>query len=86
MLKSLGILLIAAVILWIEVPPLLKKKQKKNCLCSPLFWLLESYYVLLLLLENLFQIRSNSLHLFLNQSMIYCLVFKINRANEVKWL
>ena len=32
MLKSLGILLIAAVILWIEVPPLLKKKQKKELL------------------------------------------------------
>ena len=32
MLKSLGILLIATVILWFEVPPLLKKKQKKELL------------------------------------------------------
>jgi len=30
MLNSLGILLIASVIVWIEVPPLLKKKQKKE--------------------------------------------------------
>lgn len=30
MLKSIGILLIAAVILRIEVPPLLKKKHKKE--------------------------------------------------------
>lgn len=32
MLKSIGILLIAATILWIEVPPLLEKKLKKELL------------------------------------------------------
>lgn len=32
MLKSIGVLLIAAVILWIEVPPLLEKKYKKELL------------------------------------------------------
>ncbi|EPD50827.1 hypothetical protein HMPREF1210_02335 [Paenisporosarcina sp. HGH0030] len=32
MLKSIGILLIAATILWIEVPPLLEKKYKKELL------------------------------------------------------
>ncbi len=32
MLKSIGILLIAAIILWIEVPPLLEKKHKKELL------------------------------------------------------
>lgn len=32
MLKSIGILLIAAAILWIEVPPLLGKKYKKELL------------------------------------------------------
>ena len=32
MLKSIGILLIAAIILWIEVPPLLEKKLKKELL------------------------------------------------------
>jgi hypothetical protein len=32
MLKSVGILLVAAVILWIDVPPLLKKKDKKELL------------------------------------------------------
>lgn len=32
MLKTLGILLIAATILWIEVPPLLEKKLKKELL------------------------------------------------------
>lgn len=30
MLKVIGILLIAAVILWMEVPPLLEKKDKKE--------------------------------------------------------
>lgn len=37
MLKSLGILLIAAVILWIEVPPLLEKKLKKELLVFLIF-------------------------------------------------
>lgn len=32
MLKSIGILLIAAIVLWIEVPPLLEKKHKKELL------------------------------------------------------
>jgi hypothetical protein len=32
MLKSIGILLVAAVILWIDVPPLLEKKDKKELL------------------------------------------------------
>lgn len=32
MIKSIGILLIAAAILWIEVPPLLEKKYKKELL------------------------------------------------------
>ncbi|KQL36121.1 hypothetical protein [Psychrobacillus sp. FJAT-21963] len=32
MIKSIGILLIAAAILWIEVPPLLEKKYKKEFL------------------------------------------------------
>lgn len=32
MLKSIGILLIAAAVLWIEVPPLLEKKYKKELL------------------------------------------------------
>ena len=32
MLKSIGILLITAAILWIEVPPLLEKKYKKELL------------------------------------------------------
>ncbi|WP_342542544.1 hypothetical protein MHH33_17680 [Paenisporosarcina sp. FSL H8-0542] len=32
MLKSIGILLIAVTILWIEVPPLLEKKYKKELL------------------------------------------------------
>jgi hypothetical protein len=30
MIKTIGIFLIAAVILWIEVPPLLEKKYKKE--------------------------------------------------------
>lgn len=30
MLKSIGILIIAAVILWMEVPPLLEKKFKRE--------------------------------------------------------
>ncbi|QBP39881.1 hypothetical protein [Paenisporosarcina antarctica] len=37
MLKSIGILLIAAAILWIEVPPLLKKKHKKELLVFSIF-------------------------------------------------
>ena len=32
MIKSIGILLFAAIILWIEVPPLLEKKYKKELL------------------------------------------------------
>jgi hypothetical protein len=32
MLRIVGILLVAAVILWIDVPPLLKKKNKKELL------------------------------------------------------
>ena len=32
MIKSIGILLIAAAILWVEVPPLLEKKYKKELL------------------------------------------------------
>ncbi|MGG0655454.1 hypothetical protein [Rummeliibacillus pycnus] len=32
MIKSIGILLIAVAILWIEVPPLLEKKYKKELL------------------------------------------------------
>ena len=32
MIKTIGILLIAAVIVWMEVPPLLEKKYKKELL------------------------------------------------------
>ena len=32
MIKSIGILLVSAAILWIEVPPLLEKKYKKELL------------------------------------------------------
>ncbi|WP_397538937.1 hypothetical protein [Rummeliibacillus pycnus] len=32
MIKSIGILLISAAMLWIEVPPLLEKKHKKELL------------------------------------------------------
>jgi len=37
MVKSLGIVLIAALILWIEVPTLLKKKQKKELIIFSIF-------------------------------------------------
>lgn len=37
MVKSIGILLIAAVILWLEVPPLLKKGYKKELLVFSIF-------------------------------------------------
>lgn len=37
MLKSIALLLIAAVILWIEVPPLLEKKLKKELLAFLIF-------------------------------------------------
>ena len=37
MLKSIGILLIAAIILWIEVPPLLEKKYKKELIVFSIF-------------------------------------------------
>ena len=37
MLKSIGILLIAAIIVWIEVPPLLEKKDKKELLVFSIF-------------------------------------------------
>jgi hypothetical protein len=37
MIKSIGILLIAAIILWIEVPPLLEKKYKKELVVFSIF-------------------------------------------------
>lgn len=37
MLKSIALLLIAAIILWIEVPPLLEKKLKKELLAFLIF-------------------------------------------------
>ncbi|WP_419955083.1 hypothetical protein ACN6MT_05800 [Neobacillus niacini] len=37
MLKVIGILLIAAVILWMEVPPLLEKKDKKELVVFSIF-------------------------------------------------
>jgi xanthine/uracil permease len=37
MLNSLGILLISAVIVWIEVPTLLKNKQKKELIIFSVF-------------------------------------------------
>lgn len=37
MIKSIGILVIAAVILWIEVPPLLEKNIKKSYLYFQFF-------------------------------------------------
>ena len=37
MLKSIGILLIVVAILWIEVPPLLEKKYKKEMLFLKIF-------------------------------------------------
>lgn len=37
MLKSIGILLIAVTIMWLEVPPLLKKGYKKELLVFSVF-------------------------------------------------
>ncbi|PIC73969.1 hypothetical protein [Sporosarcina sp. P17b] len=37
MINSIGILLIAAAIIWFDVPPLLDKKQKKELLAFSVF-------------------------------------------------